>query len=80
VGRGRPMPHRSSKRVGDSRGMAHGDTEVLAAATWGPGWGQDPWHLWPRLPQPCVAAWVSVGFPSSPGCPGPQDQLREVTR
>lgn len=61
--------------------MAHGDTEGLAAAMWGPGWGRDPWHLWPRLPQPHVAARVSVSFPSpSPGCPGPQDQLREVTR
>lgn len=68
-GRGGPMPHRRSKRDGDSSGVARGDTEGLAAATWGPGWGAGPPAPVTQaatVPRGCLGVLPQVPRPSGP--------------
>lgn len=64
------MPHRRTKQDGDSRGITRGDTERLAAATWGPG----PQHLWPRLPKPPARLLGCLSVCSPPPAPSPGAQ------
>lgn len=63
------MPHRRSKRDRDSSGVARGDTEGLAAATWGPGWGAGPPAPVTQaatVPRGCLGVLPQVPRPSGP--------------
>lgn len=69
------------KRDRDSRGMAHGDAEGLAAAMWGPGWGAGP--LAPvaqaaTAPRGCLGVCRLPLLPQVPRPSGPAEGGHEV--